>query len=456
MACMRTWWIAGAAALAACGTPTPSDGIVSGSRLKARFMTAEGGARQFQGWHDSELDVDCSVFGDEMRCYPDASSTGLFADATCDTPLVNVFRDATCSPVPAFVATYTNAPCSYGYERLWHTGAKVSPSMVYSKDLTGACVGSAPDPQFDYYTAGAEVALDSLVGAHYEREGDGAIQDNVLVADDGARRPSGPWLADADTYCYDDGGHCIPEYRYAYQSADDTCSHPVAADYACDPPPARIGAYVHDDMCTGHLELYEAGPKITPTTIYDLNEADCSPQTADGDYWSAGAPISNDSFPAIARAPAHGSARIQPYTISGDGFVQVVGDFRDTELDEDCYAVQVAADEWRCNPGNVAYVDRSFYGDASCQSPVQVVGGYADACAGIAPAPPAAVIDTVPADDGCTSYAVLHAVGAEVTNLYYLNGGTCTPATADDSVKWYAVGDVISWDRYARLRPTID
>src|SRR5438132_9924411 len=49
----------------------------SGTRLRARLMTAEGGAALFLGWHDVGLDTDCTfntAADGKLRCVPSGDS----------------------------------------------------------------------------------------------------------------------------------------------------------------------------------------------------------------------------------------------------------------------------------------------------------------------------------------------------------------------------------------------
>src|SRR6478736_5939459 len=65
----------------------------SGSRLKARYLDAGGGARKFEGWYDTKLASPCTFQLTEdgvMRCAPMADSVGAaveYADSTCSEPI---------------------------------------------------------------------------------------------------------------------------------------------------------------------------------------------------------------------------------------------------------------------------------------------------------------------------------------------------------------------------------
>lgn len=78
----------------------------SGTRLRARFYTGADGAREFIGWHDTKLDVDCNIGPAEnvttLRCLPKLAAPSYFADAACLVPTYYVkatVQDQTCKPV---------------------------------------------------------------------------------------------------------------------------------------------------------------------------------------------------------------------------------------------------------------------------------------------------------------------------------------------------------------------
>jgi hypothetical protein len=93
--------------------------MTSGSRLKAKWYVGSDGARQFAGWHDSQLNVDCD-FGQAsdgtIRCLPPPAGVtigtqGYFSDAGC-TQMLGV-TDGCGHPTPTNITvTTTSAPGS--------------------------------------------------------------------------------------------------------------------------------------------------------------------------------------------------------------------------------------------------------------------------------------------------------------------------------------------------------
>jgi hypothetical protein len=83
----------------------------SGSRLKAKRLVGDDGSKQFVGWYDTSLKVDCqyALMQDGLKhCVPlTSASLALFSDAACTVPLgANTISGC----VPTHAAVQTNAP----------------------------------------------------------------------------------------------------------------------------------------------------------------------------------------------------------------------------------------------------------------------------------------------------------------------------------------------------------
>lgn len=141
------------------GGAGPNGSFESGSRLKARTLVGDDGARSPAGWYDSELEVECSwlrMAADEStRCVPRWSGATYFSDAACAQPLV-LKRDC---QLEAYAATSDGC----GGIRVYPVGQPVSPPMVYSKS-DGGCV-SVPPPDGQLYSLGAEMLPAAFVSA---------------------------------------------------------------------------------------------------------------------------------------------------------------------------------------------------------------------------------------------------------------------------------------------------
>lgn len=163
------------------GAPSSSDpstagpGSTSGSRLKARWLVADDGARHFQGWHDSERDADCAFQTAEdgkLRCLPlsAAMNTSWYGDASCTKPIAYTSKGCEAPATAALVERYCaglGAPT-----RVFERGAPYKGASVYTKTSSG-CTAS-PVQSFaennDLYTVGAEIAPDAFVAARETTE----------------------------------------------------------------------------------------------------------------------------------------------------------------------------------------------------------------------------------------------------------------------------------------------
>ncbi len=139
---------------------TQSQPYVSGSRLKAKFLETDGGARNFVGWYDSERDEDCA-FGiaadGQQRCLPDAlwlSARSYFSDANCSQQLANGLRMQRCDDdVPQYVWTYPAG--SLCRSALFHVAGEYSGS-VWSGSPGNCDEDSSARDLYLLYPLGAE------------------------------------------------------------------------------------------------------------------------------------------------------------------------------------------------------------------------------------------------------------------------------------------------------------
>jgi hypothetical protein len=157
--------------------PVPAakaDTTQSGSRLKAKYYVGSDGSKQFAGWHDSMLNVDCgfSLASDgTTRCIPTTATLVLawFSDSGCSQPLAWVTSKG-CAP--ATYAAQGIAPiapaCTTYSSRVFQVGAAYS-GAIYTG--TPANCSEQPDggaalrATYDFYSVGSEVAPSTFVAA---------------------------------------------------------------------------------------------------------------------------------------------------------------------------------------------------------------------------------------------------------------------------------------------------
>jgi hypothetical protein len=145
--------------------PVPSakaDANQSGSRLKAKYYVGKDGSKQFFGWHDSMLDVDCSFVGaadETTRCLPVGVGVGtsvaaVFSDAACSRPVILVAKG--CFPT-GYVDQFVTAPppaCAVSFHRIFRSG---DPYVGALYTGTPASCSAAPEAGPDSPTAGSDI-----------------------------------------------------------------------------------------------------------------------------------------------------------------------------------------------------------------------------------------------------------------------------------------------------------
>jgi len=135
-------------------------GYENGSRLRAKVFAGADGSRQFAGWHDTELDVDCyfSLMGDgSTRCIPVAESvSNVFADSGCAMPVVLT----TCTTPSIYVRKPTQVGCTS--ETTMHSlGAEIA--NVYQGTPANCTVSSLTG--YSFYSLGAALPSSTFVEA---------------------------------------------------------------------------------------------------------------------------------------------------------------------------------------------------------------------------------------------------------------------------------------------------
>lgn len=134
----------------------------SGSRIRARFGETPDGAKQFIGWYDTQLNINC-MFGETsegvFRCIPTPILyASLYSDAACTSPL---FMTASgCSMVAEW--GMTTDECGRVH-RIFKRGAVYTDTVAYAKS-NGTCTQTTLSyyTGTTFYTAGQEFPLSSF------------------------------------------------------------------------------------------------------------------------------------------------------------------------------------------------------------------------------------------------------------------------------------------------------
>lgn len=153
-----------------------ADANESGSRLKARRNIADDGAREFVGWYDSQLQVNCAfamASDGSTRCLPEAvlggQGTAFYKDSACTQPVAWV--RANCQ-APKYAIEWILNACTGGSSTIamshylvYAVGAQTTASQLYSK-YSGKCSAYTGAPPADtFYALGAETPPTTFVAA---------------------------------------------------------------------------------------------------------------------------------------------------------------------------------------------------------------------------------------------------------------------------------------------------
>ncbi len=134
----------------------------SGSRIRARFGETPDGAKQFIGWYDSQLSINC-LFAETsegiFRCVPaPLLYAALYADAACASPLFMVASD--CGTVADW--GMSTDECGRPH-RIFRRGTIYTDTVAYARS-NGTCTQTSLSyyTGTTFYTAGQEYPLSNF------------------------------------------------------------------------------------------------------------------------------------------------------------------------------------------------------------------------------------------------------------------------------------------------------
>ena len=397
-------WLAGTAAVLGCGAgegsqagkpagtaPATAADVIearSGSRLKARFVEGECGARSLLEFYDSMLGTTCTFIpaGDgQVRCLPTrfTPSTAEFADSECKTPVVMIGRPACDKPDYIFRWDISADRCSI-VGRIYQAGERLE--RTYNNWIAQRPDGRCSTLSFpavssdEAYLVGPEVPPATFVRAQRVpalAASTAALVPMVLEAEDGARAPAG-WDVGLGTSCdivtaTDNTLRCVPEPTTAPSSftfSDAECTVGVFINRAGCPAP-RYGVRSRARTCSSSSDIFAVGEPIN--TLYARSAGFCSPQQASsiGEYRAVGAIVPPDAFVALTEAMDEQGTSIKRRYVAAPGTPRVGAGLFNVRRNEICSPGTADGTNWRCEaprttPGG------SYYADAACTQPVWV------------------------------------------------------------------------------------
>ena len=389
--------------------------IASGTRLRAKLITA-GGARELAGFYDSMRNEDCTFRPAErgrFRCLPatlTASQGGLFSDAACQVPVASAAPS--CGADVKYAITFASSDgCGTSAPSELRTVLDAAGPRYASTGNGGCAVQPAPAPgQLASVALGAVVPwTDFVEGVETIAAGD-RVAERVIVATDGARAHLGfrdPILgADCTFQMMSDGFlRCVPQASIGpVFYADSACSNAIlVSDYrnqgGCAAPNGLADTWLEptNDACTGLRAVYSLrdGAAASDETFSWQNEfSGQGPPTmkcgsngtpGGGGYYPSRRAIAaniTSSLPSVPRVGG-GSGRLVPTFVWPAGPTStLVPGWHDTERDVDCTFALASDGKTRCLP--VAAKGSLFFTDDACKATSIVAVPSETSCLGTA------------------------------------------------------------------------
>jgi hypothetical protein len=435
--------MAGGASGAAGGANASCPGSTNhtpGTRIRGRFIVTAEGDRAWNGWHDTELDQECSFNGlpdGTMRCIPRNWQTSItvYTDAACTAPVYTAGESSACTPM-SYVMLYRQGDCTTptGYE-FYELGEEVTPAAVYAVGEDGVCtLTTAPDVPL--YLPGPPVPSERFVAAEaFTAEGSTRVRAVGYLAADGTRQVTG-WRdtgLDGES-CFirrtDDGAlRCVPTGASlgAYY-ADAACTERLASFPSfCGAAPPRYATMSANPYCSADGDVVaERGEVFSGVVFNRAGEGACEPAVVQpAEPMSRAIPMPASTFAEIgAHTDESDGTRLKPhYYDAADGGCWF-WKFWDSELDVSC-GFDVAEDGvYRCLPGDMASFADVFTDDA-CTTPARVLS--LDTCEN--PVVPEYVLDVVPSE--CDFEWRVYRTSPVSGALYRMELGACV--TVEDT-----------------------
>lgn len=385
------------------GLPGPTviddDGGIaaSGTRLKSRWQIADGGARQWLSFFDTERNFACEPYeagGGPTVCAPLASTltfTSSFADARCSTPARAA--DAFQCDGDEFFLVESEAPasqCVAPAVRLWRS-TRSTGSTLYASGDAGVC-GATPLPSpAAVFTASAPLPLASLVEFSTTQVQRGPLTARFYVSADGARLLAGlglPAGGPVDPSPYPDGGgRFLPTVTtYADTSfrdyADPACATtPAAYGFALPCPIAGaetpLVRLFNVTPCSVSVAIHERGPLLSQDGgVWSKAEGgQCMPGSAEKRLFVLGPRVSDDTYPALKTMKVgQGRLRFLALVDAAGNVSQRQGTWRDEALGVTCQPLKASDDSLRCLPleldGQLLDFEARWFADSACSRPL--------------------------------------------------------------------------------------
>jgi hypothetical protein len=365
----------------------------SGSRLRARVVTADGGLRVFRSFFDTELGVDCSFRQDEngtWRCLPGVYSL-RYADAGCSTQIIVADRcsprafgsvdvtppvdPSSCEPPQdvRYALVAAGSPVPAGDAAVFTKSGETCHEAALQDGHVVLSLGERLDPARAVEAAVHVVERSNGLSARVFEAADGAFFVGDVLAPD--ERPC------AWPYGEFDGiRHCVSSppltagegdaETFPY-FADADCTQPAASpDQECAGP-SVVEYFSIRSECPATAVLRAAGEPLS--SPYELRDGACLPSTKK-DLFAVGGPPDFSGAPAVEeRYVGSGAVQFKIWSIGGVP-VRAFEELREGP-DSGCIMSKFSDGLYRCRSDSWLALDERTFADASCSVPAVVSSG---------------------------------------------------------------------------------
>jgi hypothetical protein len=448
----------------------PGTAVTAGSRLERRYFVAQGGARVFVEWFDSELDTPCEIgwaSDGKRRCLPQRpyirrySTAGviggsiLYADEQCSVSVLSFSK--LCGP-PKYIKSGVFEDCKT-LHTVFEIGERVDSADLYRWDASSGDCLPAPQPdEMVYHPVGDPVAPETFVafeqgGTH----GGERLRRRVLHGEDGSRGHAEILDSALEVECSpwqttDGVMRCVPETEVGVGIyGDDACQESLASSPA-EPECVNTSYGMQIDMvdCELTAKVYELGSPVEPETIFtwDPIQEQCNPAAGVEGYlfWEHGPEVAPTSFAPLSEERPESAGRLKAMGLgTADGFFIEEISFWDSEREEKCYPYKTADGQVRCVPQFEPIHD--YYLDVQCTQTIALTTALNRLC-GEVPAYGARY------EEGCPGAVTLYALEepSAATPLFEVRENECRQAEIPEYYgTFYEVGAQIESSSFAPL-----
>lgn len=384
----------------------------SGSRLRRRMAELDSGERVFLGWHDTELDVDCSFrpgADGVLRCRPSGGNANAFLDPACAMRVADT--TAGCPP-RRFVSRALDGVCP-GADETFRVGARLEPSDVFRVSGERECDRShdALRDRHDYYAL-ERVAESQLVAGEIvvPPRSDARVVPAWLVTKDGGAEVFGLYDGQRSELCdpwpYAEESPCVPRSAARVRRGSGAeCDSDWAVSEECHTRP-DVAVRAFTDACR------EPEARLVGALAAEL-PAECSFVGPGTRYEHAPAPAG--TFGRVTREPARdGPVQVRRWVASDGTLVVAPWPLRDPSRGEWCSPLELGG-VTVCAPTAVG--SGGLFADSECTIPASDFIPLAS-CAEL----------HFFTHDGCGAPERLYRPGPTPEAVYELTGGDCRPS----------------------------